>query len=98
MPPITPWKKYSRGSREGVSDRQKNSAPTATPTKSSRTRPHAHSKNGCRSRSSRAAAGAPVPVAVSAVAFTRLPEQLRQHALGSGAQLVERHREQPLNL
>src|SRR5512135_1605883 len=103
MPPITPWKKNSRGSNEGVSDRQKNSAPTATPTKSSRTSPQAHSRNGCRSlRSSGSAAAAPVPLSVStlalAEAITRLPEQLRQHALERGPQFVERRGENSPNL
>lgn len=50
IPPITPASTQSRGTSDGVRDRQKNSAPTATPTKSSRTRLHVHSISDSRRR------------------------------------------------
>ena len=42
IPPMSPWNSQSRGNRDGVSDRQKNSAANAMPVKSSRSSLHAH--------------------------------------------------------
>ncbi|SKV39142.1 Uncharacterised protein [Mycobacteroides abscessus subsp. abscessus] len=47
-PPISPWNSQVRGISDGVSDRQKNSAPKAIPQKSNRSRFHAQATSGCR--------------------------------------------------
>ena len=92
MPPIRPWNSQSRGSSDGVSDRQKNSVPKATPTKSSRTRLHAQTTNGwrvarvCRRRFAGSGWAA------------HSPEQSGQHALRRAAQFVETDGELALDL
>src|SRR5689334_9254878 len=82
MPPIRPANSQSRGSSDGVSDRQKNNAPTAAPTKSSRTSPQAHSSRGWR----------------CGVMTLTSREQSRQHAFPGAAQFGQRNAELALDL